>query len=239
MYVAHSTHNLRVTDSPLSQTASWWSLGKLLPFPCLPQGTLNSCAVCDHMPWRSCKDRKEPERPSKSQGVQKRDNTQLVGSTLPYKIMLKLTRCSWTLVDAFSLSISSVPEINEGVTRLWLKINIYVFIKDCMDPKRCSKNNNKHHLTWRKNMLPSNKQKLICFRTIEWVGKAQWNNRKLCLISVSHICPWYKKKMSLYTRVTIEWPIVALRSILASKTSHTKRFLSSKWECLNMNSKSN
>ena len=127
----------------------------------------------------------------------------------------------------------------KGVTRLWLKIFIYVCIKAPTDPQRCSENNIKHHLAWRKNMLPSNKQKLIRFRTIEWVGKAQWNNRKLCLISVSHICPWYKKKMSLYTRVTIEWPIVALRSILASKTSHTKRFLSSKWECLNMNSESN
>ena len=144
---------------------------------------------------------------------------------------------SWTL--SRWVSSSSVPEINEGVTRLWLKIIIYVFIKDCTDPQRCSENNIKHHLAWRKNMLPSNKQKLIRFRTIEWVGKAQWNNRKLCLISISHICPWYQKKMSLCKRVTIEWPIVALRSILASKTSHTKRFLSSKREFLKMNSESN
>ena len=58
----------------------------------------------------------------------------------------------------------------KSVTRFWLKIIVYVFIKYCTDPKRCSKNSNKHHLAWRKKILPSNKQKLIRFGTIEWVG---------------------------------------------------------------------
>ena len=53
----------------------------------------------------------------------------------------------------------------KGVTRLWLKIIIHVFIKDCTDPHRCSENNNIHHLAYRKKSLPSSKQNLICFRT--------------------------------------------------------------------------
>ena len=56
------------------------------------------------------------------------------------------------------------------------------------------------YTTWpkEKNILPSSKQKLICFRTIEQVGKAQYNISKLCLISISHIPMILKEDELMY-----------------------------------------
>ena len=65
------------------------------------------------------------------------------------------------------------------------------------------------YTTWpkEKNILPSSKQKLICFRTIEQVGKAQYNISKLCLISISRVDKTRIWKVS-YTISEIDYVIV-------------------------------